>query len=427
MFNNEKVMFIGKNEKEIKELCTMLNEMFGITYTTKKQLDTHLIVAKNNFDYELGIVAANLLATVKEYNVNWLDIDDTAKKLNKTLIFYFHVKKNKEAEMLQKIFEFKRDFELATSITLYTNYFPSAASCFVYIKLTDLFLGFTKDNIHLLNIGNVIKTCNKVLEKIIEFSNTYSLPEELKISSFDFKGKPIVTKKEIEIKKMEKLKQYFYISTLYLGLKDPLGCNLLPKSNEIDEDVFGNLYLEPLAKYDCISNIPNLVNEESGIRLDLTIYTNYIEIETKIKNRNEYLEQKIEITDILHVDCKIEILDDTKLIVKSDVVIERIVSGDKILKQPAVYDALLKNSDYITTKFNFSITDYFEIIDLNLLLHYTDASKSYETYHIPIGFDFTYGIEKLKMNSMVYADEEDEEWFDYNDISEVKKYLLSEK
>lgn len=435
----EKIMFVGKNENQIKTLCCRLKEIYHESYTTRKYLDYHLLIANSTRSYYLGLIPGSILATLMNYELKFMDINDEMKYVNDICVCKFYVEKE-TADVKNLVMKFKSGLSEKISGSVVEKYVPSEHVYEIYIKPIDFLRAYIDSKIS-FNLsdcyGKILYTLDKILEKIKSYVNSYMLSEDYtansdlfeKICCYDFYGNVVFQNIIEEHMGKVNLIDYFNNSAVALGIRHPEGSNLSPKEDEksdyTTEKYFrgGSRYWASMIKSAKMSPLEKLRTGIKQVREYTTHFEEECGLTEKINKRTDLL--SFELDDEIAVSYEVEILADNKLIVTSKVSGERKVKGEKLCSKPTVYDALYQNKDYTDGKFTFTVTDYYEIIDLNLLLHYTDASKYYETYKIPVGFRFENGLERV-LESKQVIDDMDPDWICYEDISEVKERLLKE-
>lgn len=444
--SKQKVVLISEAKKELEKIRNDLKEDFGIVATIEEKAGKQLLSVDSLFEYQIAVVYIR----VKKYQLHFSDIfvDKTGKKgyLAHSNIYFFakyyipkeYIKSEVAAELLE---------ELKRYIKTETNYYPqysvatlNSEECNLFGHFSLIFENFKKtlgkdatlqDAIVSFIINEVPRISNSVQNAVALFeeSDKYKGKEEFfRVQNcLDFWGAKIQTKSQANKERLNMLYRE-YVSkkaTIEVGSLYPEGWNLSPKE-EIQSDEKDEYWRSESSyrKENVTFEDEEIKENEKGLVGKSNWVTFYRESAKPSKNTSSILEKEFRMQDTVNVTHRLKICSNSLLKVISYVEGERVVQGKKLCPTPTVYDALYQNKNYQNGKFNFTVTDYYEIISLNKLLHYTDASKFYEVIEIPLEFSFEDGLQGLK--SRVF-DDGDKEWICYQDISEVKAALLKEE
>lgn len=443
----EKVVLISKTKEKLEKIREDLYEDFGIVATTKEKAGNYFLSVNTLFEYQIAVVYIRL----KNYDLSFTDafVDMSGKKGYMAgsyayfFVRYFIPKQYVDSKEAKELLIHLKDIITAeTGCCVHFADTPiDSELCNLYGLFPQIFEDFKKtldkkvslqEAIVSFIIKEIPRISNSVREAIAIFENsdTYKGMKEFFYVSrcIDFWGNEIDTKSQA---KKERLFDLYleYVSkraTIEVGSAHPEGFNLSPKE---DEDKYYNEnaeYWRSESGYnkEYIAYEDGEIKEcEKGLVKKSAWVTNYHESATPNSKERTIFDKEFAMRDTVTSIHRVEICDNSMLKVTSFVEGERVVQGKKLCTLPTVYDALYQNKKYENGKFNFTVTDYYEIISLNKLLHYTDASKFYEVIEIPVDFSFEHGLKGLE--SKIY-DDGVKGWICYQDISEVKDALLEE-
>lgn len=432
---NEKVLLVSKSEKEIGTIRAEFLRCMKIGCGIKKCLDYYLLYVYNKSDYRLGLIYANHLANPHHIkNTKYVDVQGNLVELDKFSICQVKVLRGNEEVLLQKL---KKELSKGLGLNVSMKQIPDSNHCYEFSArfcqlFSDLSDGYGKyamsfqECIYKHSFLGVNVYMNNLEHTINEFIQEYMLDEDEKevfsIKCFDMFGEEILTNKQQEKKIQDNLKTYLEKSSLCIGVKYPEGPNIAPKYEEKEGDYLrsnGCAKSYFLKTFD-FGKTKSISNGIAGI---LNCSTHLEEEYTRIQN--EVGAPFFVMEDELTISYKVVMLDETKLKVASHVTVNRIVDKERLSNIPSIYEELYQNATYKNCTFEFDVKDYYEIIDLQLLLHCTDSSKCYETYKIPIGFKFEDGLNVALEEPKVYYDMEScVACCDF--VYEVKKSLLKE-
>ncbi len=409
-----RVVFVGKSELGIEDLYLDLLKICNFC-EIEDYFDEKVIKVKPGNDYRLAAAYGNIFAVSKDYDVKWVDLDGRAKETNDFCICrisrsYLSDYPGDEVE------EFTKNLSKVLNIPLsYKFDFNSSSKYEIHIKLSDIVLDAP---IFMYN-----KKINLIFEKLKKFVDDYLRKNNYMycaIEIVDLDMHILHTNYQEEYLKMLSLREYFLSSSLHLGLFHPEGKNISPKP---DKKYFEDETGVHIGAYSYgIIDFTNgkLEKEENGVSSN----NNYVfYCKEEYDREGEKKDRSFKFTDSMVADYNIEFLSDNKLIVTTKATCKRLVEGKKFGTTKRVYDELLKNSKYQDCEYSFEVIDIYEIIDVNLMIHYTDISKYYEVYEIPVGFKFEDGLKSV-IKSRVYDDCSDD-YICHNDISEVIKSLIA--
>lgn len=445
-----KVVFIGESKKGIESLHERLSLVCNFPCKLGSYLDYNVIIVNNELDYKAALIIGNLFANNGSYDVKWVNEYGLAMPINEFCICKITPKssaKHVKAEVEYFI------SNMSEKINMPLTYKYNVEQKYeIYIKLSDILSdarGCSVDYNYILTIAGL------KLDYIKSFVDSYLNNRDSekyfdRIEVIDFDGKVVPTKLQKEFKRLEELSKYFENSALCMGLYFPGGNNIAPKKTSYDISLFDNndyylcdydygvnsfeysidnkkaiidAYLNSL--YEIIPNDIKNDKEESN-KISLTTKCQILYKEYYRVNRNKLRldpEPKIfKVEDSLNISTSIEITNDKKLVVTSNANVKRKVENERRSNCITIIDKMFGVHDYTDNEFSFTSTDYYEIIDLNLLLHYTEASKYYEIYRIPIGFKFEDGLDSVISTRIIY-DKNNPERIAYDDISKVIEHL----
>ena len=446
--SKQKVVLISKRKEKLEKIREDLYEDFGIVASIKEKAGNHLLFVNTLFEYQIAVVYIRL----KNYGLSYADdfVDMSGKKgyIARSQVFffgrYFIPKQYVNSKEAKELLEYLRNI-ISTETGCCVHFADTPINselCNLYGLFPQIFEVFKKtldekaslqEAIVSFIIKEVPRISNSVREAvaIFEESDAYKGKKEFFGVSkcLDFWGSEIDTKSQ---EKRERLLDLYleYVSkrgTIEVGSAYPEGLNLSPKEDENKHFNENDEYWRSESGYnkEYIAYEDGEIMEcEKGLVKKSAWVTNYHESATPNSKPRTVFDKKFAMRDTVAATHRVEICDNSMLKVISFVEVERVVQGEKLCTLPTVYDALYQNKKYENGKFNFTVTDYYEIISLNKLLHYTDASKFYEVIEIPVDFSFEDGLKGLE--SKVY-DDGDKDWICYQDISEVKDALLEEK
>lgn len=454
----EKIMFISKKESDIKNLSNQLKEICNVEYLTRKYLDNYLLIANNETEYYFGVIIGNIIATGMHYDIKWVDTNKNLQELNNVCICkcYFNEEISNNDLLSGVMKRFSKRLSNAIYCIPVISKIASNNMCFeVYANFTNVFINKLDDTC----FNEIVYCSSKTLRDIKNFADSYVLPKRIKekgisidyIECFDFVGNVVLTNLQNKEKENKKLYEYYDNSSYITGLYHPEGLNIAPKPQ--DSNVITGTNLERdyyISNYSYnLAEINPAKLEKCGVGIVITAkYSTYYEEQYMLTDaaRKNYelivacniydddsrditnayrklteIPQNFEMIDISSVTSNVKTLSDTLLVVETNVTVERKVNEKMYNDKNTVYDSLYKYAQHKNSEFSFTIVDYYEVIDMNILLHYTNSSKFYETFEIPIGFRFEDGLVHLRKN--IYDDTESE-WINYTDISEVKAFFI---
>lgn len=419
--NSQKNVFIGKSGKGIEKLHKEISKICKGAYLTD-YLGQKLIAVYDEVDYRVATIVGNYIASKNQYDVKWVDSDGKVYKKDKFCICQIPKSflSDYEVEEFTKNLSKTINVPIIYKLNSREQFYVTEPIYEININLLDI---FSDESSKEFGYDKILEVVDLKLNQIKSYANEwFKTKNQQSYTIIDFNGEVIETKCQNEHLVMLALKEYFLSSSLRFGIFHPEGLNLSPKPNEEDydednaEEFWVNSYkygLDNIDEFDL-----KKINEKSILQ-DIIYKFHYFE--SYGVNKFGDIRKSFGFNDEVKVSYGINILSDTKLRVVAKVSGTRKTEGKKLTKSKIVYDELLKGSKYEDCKYEFSVTDYYEIIDFNMLLHYTDASKFYEVYEIPVGFKFEDGnLDKLK--KVVY-DDGNSNWINYSNISEVIEAL----
>lgn len=450
MYSKSRVVFIGEGKKGIESLHETLSLICCFPCMLEEYLEHKIIVVNNDLDYKTALIVGNMFAFNNSYDVKWVSKYGLAMPINEFCICRITLKCfNEHASAEVEYFV----SSMAKSINIPVNFKLNEIKQYeIYINFSDIFSDIRGCSV---DYNYIVTIAGLKLDYVKSFIDSYLNERDYKecfdsIDVIDFSGNIVLTKTQNEIKKLEKLHKYFIESSLCTGLVSPNGNNIAAKITCSDIDLFdnGDYYLCDYS-YNLNSFETNIDNKKAIINAYLNslyeIIPNDIKVDKKSNNRvvvttkckcfyEEYYNRNIDkvvvvpipskfiVEDSLEIVTFINIVSNKKLVVTSNVNVKRHVINKRKCNAITIIDKLFGRFDYDENEFSFTYKDYYEIIDMNLLLHYTDRSAYYETYQIPIWFKFEDGLDSVMSTRIIYA-QSNPERIVYDNISKVIEHL----
>lgn len=382
----ERTIFFG-NETDIKILSNYLNSILGINtyidYCFRKNI---LKISENEYSNKV-LTTGSLIVRSKNLDVKLVDY---IGKIRDVEDFYFcklNIRSNASMQMAKnEIDTLIKNLSNILKIDLYYTTNCIFKSFDLYIKIDNL-IDFSLDDEKLYKAVNKLK--NDLKYVFIESCSFKANKDMIETEYFTF---PIPSKQE------QLLASYFNKSVLNKDLFSPKSfASIGPRENPTAKSKYKTDYLGS-----------RFLKKENKL-------LNYF----KINYKEEYDNSDFSLDDEIKISTNIKHLSDMEIVVISNVELFRKATNQKLCDLPTVYDKLFKSDDYSNCSHYFTIKDYYKIINFNLLLHYTDASKYYEIFEVPVDFNFD------EPNSIINSSFISNDYFGYYDVSEVIEMLVN--
>ena len=388
-------IFFGK-ETDIKFLSNYLNCTLNIHTFVEYYLDKCTLKIKNQEFSNNVLIIGSLISKHKKLDIKLIDYLGKIRDLDRYYFCNFfsnlHSAKNEMEREIDEECEMQA-FVINLSASLNIDVFYTK-DIFGNYELYTFIGNLIGDSINDEKLYNAIKNSK---ERLI-----YIHPNSSSFKHFRYNTDGNSTKYfcfPIPSKEENMLASYFNKSLLNNDLFSPKAKNGIgPRATKTAKSKYKTKFL----------GYRYLENEEKLL--------NYFEI----KYEENHEDGDFLLNDEIAISTKMERLSDLEIALIFNVKVKRKADGKKWSTLPTVFDKLFKSSNYDDCEFSFTIKEYYKIIDFNLLLHYTDATKYYEVFEIPLGFNFENPDEINDEYHLIYNGENT-----YSNISEVEEQLVN--
>lgn len=395
----EKAVLVGTNKKELEEFQERLKG-FGILAKRKKYSNHYFLTVGCESDYNIALIYANQVYKQSLFDVKWISVDNKIKELNKfeicqveipcenqelpeTKIFVEALKEKLKKKLSFPVFMEKEDANGYTRYKYHVNYHHLRGD---YIKKFRPKSWFVDERVYEISCFVLPLYVKKVISAVdmFEKSDVYKNNSHIlckarlnSIECLDFYGSHIQTKSSRKEEENINLHNFVVQSAITKGIWEPYEMNIAPKSKEQNCEY----YIET----------PYLISSQTHeIKKGIAV----VEMYKSCFGGWEYLAKEfgkgivpVELDYTLTVLHEVKIVSNTKLVVKSHVILNQEIDAEQM-----PFDEYYQKTVSLDGDFEFTVTDTYEILGFNSLVHTTDASKYYEIYDIPVGYKFEDGL-----------------------------------